>query len=95
MSHTVKSHCCDEMNFHLEQDDLPITYDALIIEYGIKYLDGGSSVQLINYCPWCGKKLPESLRDKWFDTLHSLGIDPFVDEIPEPYNTPGWELKER
>nr|WP_067736167.1 hypothetical protein [Novosphingobium naphthalenivorans] len=29
--------------------------------YGIMIHDGGSSMVRINFCPWCGAKLPEPL----------------------------------
>ncbi|YCA17088.1 hypothetical protein M1D72_05965 [Vibrio sp. AK197] len=46
---------------------------------------------MINYCPWCGVKLPESKRDLWFDTLEKLGFDdPTEQDIPEEFNTGKW-----
>ena len=29
----------------------------------------------MEYCPWCGAKLPGSLRDEYFAILEKLGID--------------------
>jgi hypothetical protein len=60
-------HCCDRMDYDLNQTcelhtdrfDCP---DALIAitdgQYGIIVHDGGSSIIVIAYCPWCGSKLP-------------------------------------
>ncbi|HJX48173.1 MAG TPA: hypothetical protein VJ375_10015 [Gaiellaceae bacterium] len=31
-------------------------------EYGLIVHDGGSSMIVIDYCPFCGARLPESLR---------------------------------
>jgi hypothetical protein len=59
-------------------------------EYGIPILDGGSSFQEIAYCPWCGRKLPESLRDEWFEELERLGLDPSEDKVPEEYSSGQW-----
>lgn len=42
----------------------------------------GSSGLLMDYCPFCGQRLPESLRDAWFDRLDELGLEPEDDEIP-------------
>src|SRR5262245_23164259 len=39
-----------------------VTYNKKHNEYGIIIHDGGTSYVLILYCPWCGTKLPESLR---------------------------------
>jgi hypothetical protein len=61
-------------------------------EYGIIVHDGGSSSSItIAFCPWCGAQLPESLRDRWFEALESLGFDnPFEQEIPKEYKTDEW-----
>jgi hypothetical protein len=60
-------------------------------EYGIIIHDGGHSYLLISYCPWCGKKLPESKRDLWFETLRKLGFDnPVVQVIPEKFKSDKW-----
>lgn len=51
---------CDQ---HLNRHDCP---DALIDfwpasqTYGLMIHDGGPSVIVISFCPWCGTKLPES-----------------------------------
>jgi hypothetical protein len=49
---------CDD---HQDRSDCP---DALIAfadgEYGLFVHDGGSSFITINYCPWCGTKLPSA-----------------------------------
>ncbi len=80
----------------LDQDnpDVVVKYEPKFDEYGIPIYDGGSSVIVINYCPWCGTKLPESKRDLWFDTLEELGIDPAnQDSIPETYQSEKWYQK--
>jgi hypothetical protein len=71
-------------------EDIPIIYIPKFREYGIKILDGGTSLQLIKYCPWCGAKLPISLRDKWFDEIYKLNLEPESPEIPEKYLTDEW-----
>jgi hypothetical protein len=71
-------------------DESGIVYIPKFREYGVKVLDGGTSFLEINYCPWCGNKLPESLRDEWFEILDSLDIDPAADEIPEKFLNDHW-----
>lgn len=97
-------HCCLKMrkavNFscdiHKNIYDCP---DALIIyspkfdEYGIIIHDGGTSNILIKFCPFCGKKLPNSKRNKWFNKMEKLGIDINNDKIPKIYLNYGWWLK--
>ena len=61
-------------------------------EYGINCVEDESSYILIEYCPWCGRKLPSSKREKWFDELEKLGIeDPLCEEmIPQKYKNSCW-----
>ena len=82
--------CCKEMETHVENKDVAITYNSKFREYGIAYLDGGSSVQLIESCPWCGSKLPTSLRDKWFSEIGKLGLEPGDSKIPTEFNSDKW-----
>jgi len=66
-------------------------YSDVFDEYGLRVFDGGVSYIVIAYCPWCGKKLPDSHRNRWFDALETLGFDePFSQEIPAPYHSSTW-----
>ncbi|MDR2441235.1 MAG: tetratricopeptide repeat protein [Planctomycetaceae bacterium] len=83
--------CCDSMYSHLLGGDVAISYIKKYREYGIKVLDGGTSVQVLHYCPWCGSKLPESLRDEWFNTLRDMGYEnPLDDDVPISYCSDLW-----
>lgn len=67
--------CCESMRYHTSNHcdvhtspfDCP---DRLIIhqesrgEFGIIIHDGGQSYIRINYCPWCGRKLPDGKLEK-------------------------------
>jgi hypothetical protein len=70
--------------------DVLIRFDERFVEYGLLVHDGGSSSIIILFCPWCGTRLPESRRDRWFDELEALGIDPGGDEIPIEYRDGRW-----
>ena len=87
---------CEKLKLNSSTDfinvDSPIIYIEKFDEYGLKILDGGTSSVLIEFCPWCGKKLPESKRDQWFDEIEKLGIDPWSEEIPEKYLGNKWYL---
>ena len=96
-----KPSCCEQMENRLRLDcsqheDVFDCPDALVYqsvrfdEYGLIIHDGGSSYVLIEYCPWCGTKLPESKRDLWFNKLEAMGINPSEDVLPEEYNTGVW-----
>lgn len=100
----MKKHCCEVMDsittLDCEQHDIYTCPDVLIIyidkydEYGISIKDGGPSISLINYCPYCGSKLPGSKRDLWFDTLEDLGFDdPGEQNIPKEFHTSEWYQK--
>jgi hypothetical protein len=95
---TYKFMCNKMMLFsssNFEDVDRPIIYNSKFDEYGIKIMDGGSSSIEINYCPWCGERLPNSRRDEWFDILEKLGIDPWGGDVPEIFRTDEWYKKEK
>lgn len=101
----MKSHCCQGMeqkaNYkcieHSNPFDCPdnlIYYNEQFNEYGLIIHDGGNSSLHIDYCPWCGRKLPDSKRDLWFDMLEQLGYDdPFEQDIPRQFKTDEWYRK--
>ncbi len=71
-----------------------VSYSAKFDEYGLRIYDGGSSSMIIFFCPWCGNKLPSSLRDEWFDRLEALGYDdPGDQDIPKAFTTDAWYRK--
>jgi hypothetical protein len=66
-----KEFCCEEMHSHLFRSDeraseIHFDYYPVFREYFIDYKKeyGGGDVQLVNFCPWCGTKLPKGLRDE-------------------------------
>jgi len=98
-------HCCENMKFAVESEcgahpdrfscpDALVSYGPQFDEYGIIIHDGGSSTKLILFCPWCGSKLPESKRDRWFDELEAKGYSPPDDpRIPYIYLDARWYSK--
>ena len=78
------------MEQHIADDSMAIQYSPKFREYGILYLDGGSSFQIINYCPWCGNRLPESLRSEWFEKIEEMGMEPDDPEIPKELLSDEW-----
>jgi len=82
---------CDHDHDKWECGDQILHYGEVFDEYGLIIHDGGATFVSISYCPWCGKKLPESKRDNWFDELEELGFDnPLEQNIPEKYNSSKW-----
>lgn len=82
--------CCDQMRRAIANDEVPIVYVARLREYGVRVLDGGSSVIHLRFCPWCKHELPASLRDRWFDELERRGIDPTSSEVPAEFLDERW-----
>ena len=87
--------CCDQMRNAIEDAEIPITYIPKLREVGIDVLDGGTSFIVLRFCPWSGHKLPESLRDRWFDELEARGIDPHEGPIPPEFQTEQWYEQSR
>lgn len=79
---------------HAVREDCPdalISYSDKFREYGLVVHDGGSGSIRIGFCPWCGTKLPASLRDRWFEALAALGFeDPWEQDIPEAFHSDAW-----
>ncbi|MEU1782225.1 hypothetical protein ABZ545_22475 [Streptomyces abikoensis] len=97
----MTNHCCEAMNSHVdvrchEHDDVYACPDTLIgfstkfLEYGLIIHDGGTASVIIEFCPWCGRRLPESQRERWFDELERRGIDPWEDEVPAEFQDARW-----
>ncbi|MDT0449446.1 DUF6980 family protein [Streptomyces hesseae] len=97
----MTNHCCQAMNSHVnvlcgEHSDVYACPDTLIgfsakfQEYGLIVHDGGTSSIIIEFCPWCGRCLPESQRERWFDELERRGIDPWEDEVPAEFQDARW-----
>ncbi|WP_425549586.1 DUF6980 family protein [Acidovorax lacteus] len=97
----MSKHCCDSMRSHIslscDQHEAAECPDSLVVfnpkfrEYGLPVLDGGTSIIHIDHCPWCGTKLPESLRDRWFEELDRLGFDdPTAQDIPVAFRSEAW-----
>lgn len=97
----MTEHCCEAMtrrvNWHCGQHDDPfacpdavLRFNAKFQEYGLIVHDGGTAVIGIDFCPWCGQRLPASQRDRWFDELESRGIDPWEDEVPAEFQDGSW-----
>jgi hypothetical protein len=72
--------------------DQLVVYVPRFHEYGIlwRQLPTPESYAVINWCPWCGTRLPESVRHAWYDELWRRGLDEIDDEIPEDMRTDTW-----
>lgn len=91
-------HCCDAMTEMVTDKGSRIGFIPKYREYYVER-NGTTSIHSLDYCPWCGAKLPESLREAWFDTLKNEYAldDPWDHEqeklIPQEFNTNEWWKK--
>ncbi|WP_314220191.1 DUF6980 family protein [Streptomyces zaehneri] len=94
-------HCCAEMTrqaglrCRVHPDvfacpDALVRFEPKFGEYGLIVHDGGTASLEIAFCPWCGARLPESQRNRWFDALEARGIDPGEDEVPPEFEDDRW-----
>jgi hypothetical protein len=79
----------------LADQDTPLFYNDKFREYSITIQDGGSSVMMIGFCPFDGAKLPDSLRDEWFDRLDQLGLEPESPDLPLDMRSGTWWRRAR
>ncbi|WP_330235078.1 DUF6980 family protein [Streptomyces sp. NBC_00566] len=97
----MTNHCCEAMSRQVDvscaEHDNPyscpdalIEFSAKFQEYGLIIHDGGTSSSTIEFCPWCGRRLPESQRDRWFDELERRRIEPGEDGIPAEFEDDRW-----
>ena len=86
----TRGHCCDAMTLYLHEDSLPLAYVPKFREYGLRVLDGGTSYIVLTFCPWCGARLPSSMREAWFDAVEKLGLEPESPALPLPYRSDLW-----
>lgn len=82
---------CEQHPDRASCDDLIIAYDEVFDEY--RFIKGAASYK-IDFCPWCGTRLPSSQRDRWFDELETLlGCSALqADDIPSAYRSKAWRL---
>lgn len=93
---TIK-HCCYSMDTSIDDERVPITYIKIFREYAISIFYDHATIR-INYCPWCTKKLPSSLKDRYFLTLHSKhniqtsmeNLEKDFSDLPHEFKSDRW-----
>jgi hypothetical protein len=89
-------YCCLTMDAQLSKEGAILYYDKQYREYGVDLLERGG--MLIDYCMFCGKKLPQSLRKKWYVILEEeYGLESPDEEdkkkVPQEFLTDEWWKK--
>lgn len=87
-------HCCLTMDRGLEKYQNLLNYSPQYREYGIK-VPKSTGCMLIDYCMFCGKQLPISVRDEWYDILEKeYGLESPDEEdrkkVPKEFLTDEW-----
>jgi hypothetical protein len=85
------------MSSLLKEGEIELGYYSSTREYYI-WLKEHKAIQLINFCPWCGKHLPCELSNEYYEILQEEyqlhdpdGIDKF--KIPLEFQTDEWWKK--
>ena len=91
--------CCKSMESFIDDPRDPLDYNPIFREYYIKIHDRAVIITLV-YCPWCGLKLPTSLRDEYFDILYNdYKLDISLSDckthpgIPKEFKSEAWWKK--
>ena len=92
--------CCDMMARNVfcadAKEKKSVFYSRRFDEYMLPESDGSGSGILLSFCPWCGNKLPESKRMRWFEKLDALGIEFSLldtEQVPPEYLSDDWWKK--
>ncbi len=102
-------HCCDLMTFMLDDPRVPIFYIDVFRTYSIFEFETSKKFEkclipkspwhfgeVLDFCPWCGSKLPGSLRDEWekrLDQFREFDEDLLFICAPEEYYSDEWWKK--
>jgi hypothetical protein len=73
--------------------DYTVRYNPKLDSYGLPIYGEPAQIS-IQFCPWCGSKL-SNRSDEWFDKLEAIGINPFMDTVPAPYDTDAWYKEDK
>lgn len=90
-------HCCDYMDYVLEDCRIPLEYIPIFREYIIPAAYSYQGRQ-IHFCGWCGSKLPSSLRHTYFELLeltqspqeNFARLAQMQQQLPEEFKSDAW-----
>ncbi|MDR1598227.1 MAG: hypothetical protein LBR89_04860 [Holosporales bacterium] len=79
-------------------------YDPMVREFSVTVIGREDLIGVIDFCPYCGTKLPKSLADEHYETIRKeLGeqylrgvndpYDEFVGRLPQEFQTDEWWKK--
>lgn len=96
----IPPHLCDGMVAALEAKNSPMEYSPQFREYSIRLRTPTSRrfglYQSLFFCPWCGMRLPVSLRSQLYDELersNGAEVEDFFEALsaaPRQYQDGEW-----
>ena len=99
-----KQHCCAEMTSQVNttsvlgasalggSTDQRVYWSPVFEEYGL-LCQPSTEILRIQFCPFCGVKLPDSRRTEWLARLERTGWKEWGDQIPQELLVHGWASK--
>jgi hypothetical protein len=92
-----RSYCCDDFGYAVEGGRFAgeppvILYSPRHRSYGLVIGSNPEDQFILEYCPFCGRKLPKDLSDEYFDAIRDENGMP-LDPIPEEFRTDEWWKK--
>ena len=86
--------CCNEMKLSLKDTRDNIGYNFIFREFYIQTKRKTIILDIV-FCPWCGVKLPQSLRSNFFNIIFDeLDLDGSDDpSLPLEFRTDEWWKK--
>lgn len=95
----MRKHCCSDMEDILQIPEAEVKYLSQFREYILESRVDKPICLALNYCPWCGSRLPSSLRDIFFDTLEkecNLNLDILhLYQAPDEFQSDQWWKKRK
>lgn len=68
----------------------PVAYDPVFDEYQLRSVVRPLARVALTFCPWCGRALPESKRDRWYDALDAAGTTPDDPDLDPRFRSSAW-----
>lgn len=87
------------MDQFLDDEQVPVRYSPKVREYSLPLNNKRGVSQGFDYCPWCGTKLPDSLRQEYFSILREeYSVEDPLDprdkhKIPKEFENDEWWKK--
>lgn len=92
-------HCCETMSALINDLECALNYNPKFREYTIGANKKSIVRNVIYFCPWCGNKLPKSLRAEYFKILADeyspdVNLESYKNlDFPDDFKSDSWWKK--